>query len=367
MRISPDLCSTREVRKAKLKLPGVDLRLYPMIFTPIVGCITTALLAGTALAKTTESRLVVISAAQTTPMLRRLQQEVEALGFSVQIENQGFTDPEVELSKRRAIAAVEVVATVPGFIVLYVLEPRTARIIRQELPIEAPNDPSATDLVTTRAVELLRAARLEVGDAPTRPSAASALAAVPIAPTTRHQELRPQPTASAQLVLGAGPGISYVPQWHPSSDFRITIAYISHWGIGWAGELIGPMTPARVQIPEVGAIEAYATTFRVGGLFQAWREPPLGLRLSSGLEWSQLRFAGRVSSPYAGTSVYLSTFAPWIAVGANIRFSSQFQLVTYLSGSWAMPRTVVRFAGQELRDWGRPALSGTATLEWRPL
>lgn len=307
---------------------------------------------------------MVISAAQTTPMVRRLQQEIEALGFSVQIESQGITDPHGELSRRRAIAAVQVTTTVPGSIALYVLEPRTARIIRQELPIEVPNDSSATDLVTTRAVELLRAARLEVGDAPTRHSVSPA--AVPIAPTPRQQELQPQRTSSAQLVLGAGPGVSYVPRWHPSSNLVVTIAYIGHRGLGLVGGLTGPITPARVQIPEVGTIEADATGFRVGGLFEAFREAPLGLRLLSGLEWSRLRFAGRVTAPYVGTPVYLSTFAPWIAFGASLRFSSQLQLVTYLSSSWAMPRTVVRFAGQELLDWGQPALSGAATLEWRP-
>lgn len=311
---------------------------------------------------------MVISAAQATPMLRRLQQEIEALGFSVQVENHGFaTRPEVELSRRGAVAAVEVVTTVPGFIALYVLEPRTARIIRQELPIDVPNDPSATDLVTTRAVELLRAARLEVGVASTQPEVAPQPVARPMAQAPKPHAPQPQPTRAAQLLLGAGPGISYVPRWHPSSHAGVTITYINRWGVGWVGGLSGSMTPARVQIPEAGTIEAFATSFRIGGAFQAFRGAPLGLRLSSGLEWSQLMFMGKVTAPYAGTSVYLSTLAPWMAVGATVRLSSQFQLVTSISGSWATPRTVVRFAGQALRDWGRPTLSGTVTFEWCPI
>jgi hypothetical protein len=311
---------------------------------------------------------VVISAAQTTPMLRRLQQEVEGLGFSVRLEARGFTErPPAELSTAGVVAAIEVVTTIPGFIALYVLEPKTARVIRQELPIEAPSDPTSTELVTTRAVELLRAARLEVGapTKPSRPATVPAAASVAATPKTKDQPIQPKPTA--ELQLGAGRGLSFVPNWRVSTNFGVTAAYIETRGFGWVGAIAGTMTPARLTVADIGSVEAHPTSFRLGGVFHAFRPSPLGLRLSGGIEWNQIEFTGEVTGTYTGGSVYLSTFAPWLAVGASVRISSQLQLVPQIVGSWAMPRTVVRVAGQELRDWGQPVLAGSLNLEWRAL
>lgn len=365
MRIWPDLCSPSQARS--LLQTTSALRVALKLLTPVVGCMTLNMTTRMALADTAAGT-VVISAAQTTPMLRRLQQEVEGLGFSVRIENRGFTErPPAELSTAGVVAAIEIVTTIPGFIALYVLEPKTARVIRQELPLEAPSDPTSTELVTTRAVELLRAARLEVGarTKPSLPAPPPAAASVAAPPKTKDQPIQPKPTT--ELQLGAGPGLSFVPNWRVSTNFGVTASYLGTRGFGWVGAIAGTITPARLTVADIGWVEAAPTNFRLGGLFHAFRQTSLGLRVSGGIEWSQTKFTGEVTGPYTGSSVYISTFAPWLAVGASVRCSSHLQLITQLGGSWAVPRTVLRVAGQELRAWGQPALSASIQLEWRAL
>lgn len=315
--------------------------------------------------------VVVITAVQSTPIARRLLQEIEALGFTVRLENRPFTGRlESELSARGAVASVEISTASPGFIALHVLEPKTARIIRQELPIEAPNDPTATELVTTRAVELLRAARLEV-TAASKPTPITPVANGSAPPKTRKAAAPPKLTVAstrrAELELGLGTGMHYVPHWSVGYHLGVSVTYIGIRRLGWQGSFSAAPSPARLQIVDVGTIAAHPSTFRLGSVWSIIDGTPVGLRLSGGLEWNQIKFNGDVAAPYEGRSVSLSTLAPWFSVASTVRISPQFQLLTQVVGSWALQRTALRYAGQELRDWGRPTLSGSIGIEWRSL
>jgi hypothetical protein len=312
----------------------------------------------------TERPLVVIATPEPTPITRRLQQEIEGLGFNVQLEPHSFTEPpEVELSSRNAVAAIVISTQSPGSIALYVLEPKTARIIKQELPIEAPKDPTAIELVATRTVELLRAARLEVSADHRSNSPPPPQPPTPAPPTTRPTQQR----VPAQLLIGVGTGVLYMPHWRMGIELELAAAYVGTSRFGWMSSLSSALSATSFQASEVGRVQAKATTFRLGGLVQAIRPAPFGMRLYGGLEGSQVKFTGEVQSPYVSHASYLSTFAPFIGAAPNLRLSSRFQLTAEVSASWALPRTVVRYSGQELRDWGRPSIHGALIVEWQSL
>lgn len=311
--------------------------------------------------------VVVIATPEPTPITRRLQQEIEALGFNVVLEPRGFAEsPDFELSSRNAVAAIVISTTSPGYIALFVLEPKTARIIKQELPIEAPKDPTAIELVATRAVELLRAARLEV-----TAEHRSSVPAVPKPPPTIPQpmpvEVAQPPRSTAQLLIGLGPGMLFMPHWQLGTTVNVTAAYVGTSQFGWMSSLSSSLTAASFRVTGVGRVNATATTFRLGSVVQSVRPAPLGLRLCAGVDGSQVKFKGETQSPYASHADYLSTFAPFLGVASNLRISSHLQLVAQVTGSWNLPRTNVRYGGKELRDWGQPSIHGVFTAEWQSL
>ena len=326
------------------------------------------LLSPTRLCRAEELRkpLVVIVDSEDSAMTRRLRQELEALGFLVQSRSDMPAAVDRELGPTRAVAVIEIKAARPGSVSLSMVDPQTAQVVRQALPIEAAQDPNAAELVATRTVELLRAARLDVhagSDAVTKPNqnAEPVVERSPsIPPVTRPEERAP---ASAQLLVGAGMGLSFAPEWTWGSDVTVGAAWLAPSALGLVAELALPVTPARFEGSD-GDIDAFCSRYRLGVLYQAFRERPFGLRIATGAELEQLSFRGRAEAPYVNVESHLLAWAPWLRVAGNWRATRSLRVVTAVTSDFTLPRTVVNFGGREVSHWGRPGFSATVGAEW---
>jgi hypothetical protein len=328
-------------------------------------------LSGPAVAHAAEGErpLVVIVDAEDSAITRRLRQEIEALGFSVELlpEPPPLTMGE-DSSAPRAVAVIEIKAARPGSVRLSIVDPKTTQVVRQALPIEAAHDPNSAELVATRTVELLRAARLTVRTQDprsedsvttnTKPAAATPEPSKPAPPPSE-----PSPEPASQLLVGAGGGLSCVPEWTPGFDASLSVAWWSAGRWGLLAELTLPLLSCRLEGPN-GDIDALANRYRFGAVFEAFRERPFALRMALGGELEQLAFRGRAQAPYVNAESHLLAFAPWVRVGGSLRIARSLRVVTALTGAWTVPRSVVNFAGREVSRWGRPGLTGSLGAEW---
>lgn len=338
-------------------------------FLLLIGATSTFLRGPFAHAESPENSTVVIVADEATPITLRLQQELEALGFRVHLEAQEFSAPldhlGQEIASGRATAAIEIKTKSPGVVSLLLLDPRTGRIVHRSLPIETPKDPTAAELVTTRTVELLRAARLQIkeikpSEPPKLPPRVSREAGPPLA---QSPDRKP-----SKLLLGAATELAISPGWSQSSDFLTTATWIWQYSFGLTMGVSVPVLPARIAGTRGSRIEVFPTTIRGGMLYNFTGEKAVGLLASGGIEVTDLRYAGQVSSPWVGTTAHLTSLAPWFAGTVRLGLSSRLRLVTAMVASYSTRRNVARFAGQELLpDWGRPMLSIALGMEWQAL
>lgn len=305
--------------------------------------------------------LVVIIDADDGPITRRLRQEIEALGFSVQLRTRRPSETaSEELSARRAVAVIEIKAARPGSVELSVVDPKTTKIVRRALPIEAAQDPTAAELVATRTVELLRAARLSVraNIEPAREPEEEPRRPAPSLPSAR--ELRADP-----LFVGAGMGLVFSSGWTLGWSAALNAGWLPGGRFGLVAELSLPLTPCVWNGTEgEGSIDAYANAYRLGAVLQLVGEQTFGLRLSAGAEFSQLWFHGRAEAPYVNTEARLSTWGPWVRVVSGLRATRSLRVVTALGGTWTLPRSAINFAGREVSRWGRPTVTGLMGVEW---
>jgi hypothetical protein len=355
MRRSRDRCSLDPASGAARRRPW-RARGARALFASLCACLIQVLPGVPSLrAEEQERPIVVILDAEDSPVTRRLRQEVEALGFSVQLKTTApEQDASEELASARVVAWIEIKPARPGSVALSILDPKTDKIVRQALPIEAAQDPNAAELVATRTVELLRAARLNVK---TRVPPRAQPVPLPPGPRTTPEQ------RAAQLQVGAGVGLSASAGWSSGFGASLNVAWLPSARFGAMAELMWPLTASRWQSAE-GGIDGFANFYRLGAVFDALRGGTLGLRVSAGGEFQQLWFRGAANSPFINSEAHLSAWAPWLRVAPRLKLTASLCVVAAFMGAWTLPRSVVNFAGREVGRWGRPLLTGLGGVEW---
>jgi hypothetical protein len=89
----------------------------------------------------------------------------------------------------------------------------------------------------------------------------------------------------------------------------------------------------------------------------------LAVRSAAGVALGSLGFSGAARSPYAGVHDHLWSWSPYVGSGLVWRVAPSFGLRADVAVGVDASHTVVRFAGREVADWGRPWLAGSAALE----
>jgi hypothetical protein len=310
------------------------------------------------------STVVVVVETGESALVQRLGQEIESMGLRVMWggpELPPGRSLEAEARAAGAVAAIRVTRGGGGVVEMTILDRVTGKTVHRELTVSTPADPAAAELIATRTVELLRASLMELAS-PHPPRGE-----VPV--TAEVRALAPPPTKPAPrerlgiLSAAAGPAVFYSPEWRAGGDLLLGVTWMTTSLFGVEGSVLVPLLPERFATQE-GYAELAATLARVGGVVR-WgaRSSAVGGQSVAGIAVASLAFRGVARAPYAGVHDHLWSCSPYLGSGLGWRIVSNFGARADVAVGIDASHTVVRFAGREVADWGRPWLAGSAALE----
>lgn len=313
-------------------------------------------------AQTSRRTVVIVVDSDVGPLTRRLAQEIESLGLTVKLVVAGSPSPATlaqEAAAARAVAGIYVASTAQGDIDMTILNGETGKTVSFELGAAVASEPAAAELIPTRAVELLRATLLPLAARPEK----SVAEPVPGNDKAAEQLVAEPARSHGRLALMLGPALLHSVHLRPGAELQSNITWMPLERFGLDVAVLAPLVASRLTSPQ-GSVELWGTLFRLGGVVELGpRASPVLLRCKLGIEHERLRLQGKPNAPYRGATDSVSTFAPFVGIAPRFRLAPGVYAVTELALALASPTTVIRLAGHEVTDWGRPLGTVAVGLE----
>ncbi len=294
-------------------------------------------------------------------MALRLRQEIESLGLVVKWlppEHARLPSLEQEAETAAAVASIRIAPMGGSDVDMTIFDRGTGKTVSWKLVAASTADPAAGELIATRSVELLRASLLEMA---ARPAPAPP-------PPERQQPRRPRELAPARerpeaLSLSVGPSLLYSTNFRPGTHVLSTLTWMPLFRAGLSASVLTPITPARLVQGE-GSVELFASFYRLGGVLEVTgRRAPVSLRLTAAIGLGSLQLRGNANPTYLSASDNRFVACPSLGVTTRFSLAPGLRLFVDGMGSTAFPKTVIRLAGREATEWGRPALLAAVGLE----
>jgi hypothetical protein len=311
----------------------------------------------------------------------RLQGELVAAGFEVRlIDPAPGTDLRAALEQASSGPDVEAVVAITSEAMgipfadsaeLWVIDRVTGKTAIRRVPNQA-GTPRAAELLSIRALELLRASFLEVALGSSRAATKNAAAAPPPVEVVRwtNQALRdaaaPVPEEPATWAIEVGAAVLASPNGL-SAALLPTLRLERRFGEAFLGRLTvaGLGTPSRVDVPAAAALRS-ADVAQQFGLLEAVLRFRSGARVQpficAGAGGLHIAARGEAASPFHG--IDSDVWALVVGACAGLRFPVQgrFELSFDVAAQAANPYPVIQFNGVEIARLGRPTLLGGVTL-----
>jgi hypothetical protein len=298
----------------------------------------------------------------------RLRGELTAGGFDVTVvESPPNEDPRAFLEEQAAVPGVEAVVAIlaeaPTDIVeLWVIDRVTGKTVTRRLPAE-PTTTRSAEVLSIRALELLRASFLEIALGASRAEPETTTPPPPPPPeVARMTEValdnswpRTWAVEAGGCLLGSFEGFppSLAPVvrgeriWRDRLVARLTIA-----GLG---------TPARVDLP-VGSASVSQTFGLVEVGVKLRPEQRLRLFLSLGAGVLHVTAEGHESFPYQALSDSLWTPIADAGAGVRVALRGRFELAAEVHAQFAQHYPAIHFFDDTVARSGRPTVIGSLTL-----
>lgn len=267
------------------------------------------------------------------------------MGFVVDAKAEGLEPLAAELDAPDVVAAMRVIEQPSEALELVIADPERHQRVHEELPIRTATDAAVRGFVATRAIELLRALRLQVPhENPVQ--IAAPVPARPPPPLRALMPERPRPTTAILLA----PLLSYVPRLGLGASVELQASYSARQ-LGFDAGIVVPLSAQRLE--HVGG-DVSAAAAAVYGAFvvQNQLRPELALRFGLGFEVNRVRFEGHAPPPYVNVGATALTYGPRLELTAAVRVAPHLRLLAPFAISYVRPRTVIRFAGETLDEWG---------------
>lgn len=295
------------------------------------------------------------------PLALRLRQEIESLGLVVKwlpSERARLPSLEQEAASAGAVASVRIAPMGGSDVDMTIFDRATGKTVSWKLVAASTADPAAGELIATRSVELLRASLLELAgrSATAQPAPVKeAPPALPALPAARD--------AHQSLSLLVGPSLLYSTDFQSGVHALSTLTWMPFVRAGLSASVLAPLLPLRLVRPE-GTVQAYGTFYRLGGVLEVMgHDAPVSLRLTVAAGLGKLVLRGQATQRYQGVSESRLLACPSLGVTGRFALTSNLRFIVDATGSTAFPKTVIRLAGREASEWGRPALSAAMGLE----
>jgi len=331
------------------------LSLLPLL----LACALSLVWAASVRAQSAPKTVVMVVDPSALPLALRLRQEIESLGLFVKwlpAERARLPSLEQEAATAGAVASIRIAPMGGNDVDMTIFDRATGKTVSWKLVAASTADPAAGELLATRSVELLRASLLEMAAraAPTPP-----LKEKPPAPS----KAPPAPEAPDSLSLQVGPSVLYSADLSTGVHVLSALTWMPFARAGLSASLLSPVLPARLVRPE-GEVELHGSFYRLGAVLEvAGSNSPVSLRLTAAAGLGRLQLRGAASPNYLGATETRLVACPSLGVTARLALAPHLRLFTDVAGSIAFPKTVIRLAGREATEWGRPALSAALGLE----
>jgi hypothetical protein len=292
------------------------------------------------------------------PLEERLSAELWTLGFDVKDVESKNPDANLEQIALAQGAAAAVRVQKDGSIELWVGSPHgTEPPLHETIGADARRD---WNLTAVSALEALRAHLLRF-----RPERVREPLPVPAEPPVAMPPSVPSPAARRLWLVLAGGAEASAGGLGTSAEIVAELRFeprpwldVSAFGVlgPFPTQLEGREGVASVRQELAGvAVDAQA---RLAGAHVS-----LGL----GAAIAELSMKGQPASGYAGEDASIATAGPVLRSCASIHVTPVLRLRAELLGGITAPRAVIRFAGREVAEWGRPFGLLTLGLEWGAL
>jgi hypothetical protein len=320
---------------------------------------------------------VVVLARPGTPLAARLRAELLHLGFVVDEHDEGDPMQRVrELPRDQRADAVLRIETVGPSIELWLPSPSNDGSMASEVVTIASIEGAHDDIVV-RAIEVLRARLLERGitvlpratrAAPPPPSAAAPRALSPTPAVATEASPNLGETRPAKLWLGVGgsgvlsPGAPFT----GAVTLELGASVLPILRLALSGSLpVAVRTVANLE----GSSKIGETLLGASLMLQrpprAWPVEPYA---GAGVAALWVRAEGSAQDPYAGHSVQLFAWCPFVRGGARLLLSRWLALQLDFLAGWAEPHLEVTVVDRQIATVGKPLLAGTLALAigWAP-
>jgi hypothetical protein len=305
--------------------------------------------------------------ASVTEALVRLRGELIAAGFDAEvielalgIDVRASLERVSPASMGAATALVAVIASAdPGSAELWVIDRVTGKTVVRRVNAGTADAPRMAEVLSVRAVELLRASFLELAIA-THPTAEAPAPSTPVVERWATQTLE-QPDWTWAVEAGAGTADAIGGVWNAI----LSVARLEHaFGRRLCGRLTfeGLGTDARVMTTG-GYVDVSQTMLLAEGVVRFRRGGRIEPLVSAGAGALRLTADGHESAPYQGQSG--ERWAGAADVGVGLRFplrGRRFEIGIEAHALLAQPYPTVRFFDTEVTKAGRPSLIGSVTL-----
>jgi hypothetical protein len=318
--------------------------------------------APSARAQSAPKTVVMLVDPSATPLALRLRQEIESLGLVVKwlpSERGRLPSLEQEAASAGAVASIRIAPMGGSDVDMTIFDRVTGKTVSWKLLATSSDDPAAGELAATRSVELLRASLVEMAArsaSPAPPPPEKDSAPIPPEPPPAHE-------AAENLSLLVGPSLLYSTELRSGVHVLSTLTYMPFARAGVSASVLAPVLPARLVQPE-GTVELYTTFYRLGAVLEVTgKSAPVSLRLTAAAGLGRLQLRGQANAAYVSATESRFVACPSLGVTARFALASRLRFFVDATGSTAFPKTVVRLAGREATDFGRPALGAAVGLE----
>jgi hypothetical protein len=311
------------------------------------------------------SRTVVLVAAHDDPIGTRVNAELRAVGFDVDLVEVARPaaargDPGVDLSGRSAstVAAIAIGARGGEVRVWTIGSGSDGLVLRATIENDA--DPA---IVALRTVEALRTS---VNDL--QPQARGPLAPGPATsppPPATDDRRGPGVGGPRALRWGASlaPAFSVSAGEAEASWHALAVVHVL-WGPRWGVEALGviPLSDTRWTETEGSALVTYALV-AAGARWEAFAARRQTGDVGVGVGAAFLHAEGSPAPGFSGTTLNTTAAAPYARIGYAVAVAPWLRMRADLAAFVAVPRPVLTFAGRDAGSWGQPLLAGSIGVE----
>ena len=299
----------------------------------------------------------------------RLRGELTSDGFYVRVvEAPATADLRDSLEAAAALPDVEAVVAIFGdpptdSVELWVIDHVTHKTVTRRVPAD-PQSTRSAEVLSIRALELLRASFLEIAIKTHNPPPSSAEPASPEPPpeVARMTQVALEVHLPKRWAIEIGGGLLGSLQGLPPSLVPVLRAEHS-----WRDRFIGRLTLAGLGTrARVGTSEGSATVAQEFGLIEAAiklrPEALLQPFVSIGGGALHVSADGQASGSYRGKSGALWTAVADVGAGARLAPWRRFELALEIHAQLAARQPSIQFFGEDVARAGRPTVVGSLTL-----